>query len=55
MKTAGLVRSAKSADVFHDHCLAKIAAKCRDLPGYELFQYVDSDGQIRSIESGDVV
>jgi len=44
----------KHAISFHDDYLAKIVAKCRDLPGYELFQYVDSDGQIRSIESGDV-
>src|SRR5262249_3035908 len=28
--------------------------KLRDLPGYELFQYVDDDGQRRSIGSADV-
>jgi DNA topoisomerase-1 len=27
---------------------------CRDLPGYELFQYVDGQGQRQSIDSADV-
>ncbi len=34
--------------------LACIVRKYLDLPGYELFQYVDSQGQRRSIESDDV-
>jgi DNA topoisomerase-1 len=37
-----------------DARLAKIVKKCRDLPGYELFQYVDNDGQRRRIDSSDV-
>jgi DNA topoisomerase-1 len=37
-----------------DPHLAKIVRRLRDLPGYELFQYVDDDGQLRSIGSTDV-
>jgi DNA topoisomerase-1 len=38
----------------HDPRLARIVKACRDLPGYELFQYQDADGTRRSIGSGDV-
>ena len=38
----------------HDPRLAKIVKACRDLPGYELFQYVDDDGERRTIGSDDV-
>jgi DNA topoisomerase-1 len=34
--------------------LARIVKRCQDLPGYELFQYLDSDGVRHSIDSGDV-
>ena len=37
-----------------DRRLAKIVKACRDLPGYELFQYVDSDGERQVIDSSDV-
>jgi DNA topoisomerase-1 len=37
-----------------DRRLARIVKQCRDLPGYELFQYVDEDGEIRVIDSADV-
>jgi len=37
-----------------DARLARIVKACRDLPGYELFQYVDDDGQTQSIGSADV-
>jgi DNA topoisomerase-1 len=37
-----------------DRRLAKIVKACRDLPGYELFQYVDSDGTRQTIDSADV-
>jgi DNA topoisomerase I len=37
-----------------DAHLAKIVARLRDLPGYELFQYVDDEGGPRSIGSTDV-
>lgn len=38
----------------HDARLARIVRRCEDLPGYELFQYVDENGERRSIESADV-
>jgi DNA topoisomerase I len=38
----------------HDRRLARIVRQCHDLPGQELFQYVDDDGQRRTIDSGDV-
>ena len=34
--------------------LAAIVKRCRDLPGYELFQYVDDDGARQVIDSSDV-
>jgi DNA topoisomerase-1 len=37
-----------------DRTLAPIVKKCRDLPGQELFQYRDQDGEIVDIGSGDV-
>ncbi|MBV9278044.1 MAG: DNA topoisomerase IB [Candidatus Eremiobacteraeota bacterium] len=38
----------------HDRRLAKIIRACRDIPGQELFQYVDDDGQYHSIDSAAV-
>lgn len=37
-----------------DRRLAKIVKKSQDLPGYELFQYLDEDGISRSIDASDV-
>ena len=37
-----------------DDRLAKIVRRCRDLPGYELFQYLDEDQQPQVIDSSDV-
>jgi DNA topoisomerase-1 len=37
-----------------DRRLAKLVKRCRDIPGYELFQYIDDDGQRRAVDSGDV-
>ncbi len=34
--------------------LAKIVKECRDIPGKELFQYYDTDGSRKSIDSGSV-
>ena len=34
--------------------LAKIVRRCQELPGQELFQYVDSAGRVRDVSSGDV-
>src|SRR5262249_45764956 len=37
-----------------DARLARIVKACRDLPGYELFQYVGPDGKRQVIDSADV-
>jgi DNA topoisomerase-1 len=37
-----------------DRRLARIVRRCQELPGHELFQYMDEDGQRRTITSGDV-
>jgi DNA topoisomerase I len=34
--------------------LARIVRRCQDLPGQDLFQYVDDDGEIRKVTSADV-
>jgi DNA topoisomerase-1 len=38
----------------NDRRLARIIKRCLDLPGYELFQYVDDDATAHSIDSSDV-
>lgn len=38
----------------HDRRLARIIRSTRDLPGQELFQYVDEEGETHSIDSSDV-
>lgn len=42
-----------SIDV-NDRQLARIVKKCQDVPGYELFQYIDEEGNPRSVDSSDV-
>jgi DNA topoisomerase I len=37
-----------------DRRLAGIVKRMRDLPGYELFQYLDADGETRVVDSADV-
>jgi DNA topoisomerase-1 len=37
-----------------DRRIAKIVAKCQDLPGQDLFQYVNDDGDVRDVTSQDV-
>jgi DNA topoisomerase-1 len=37
-----------------DRRLARLVKKCQDLPGQQLFQYVDEEGERRAIESADV-
>ena len=37
-----------------DRRLARIVRRCRELPGYELFQYLDAQGDRGSIDSEDV-
>jgi DNA topoisomerase-1 len=38
----------------NDRRLARIVQQCHDLPGYDLFQYVDEDGEVCKIGSADV-
>ena len=38
----------------HDRRLARIVRQCQDLPGYELFEYLDAAGQPRTVDSADV-
>jgi DNA topoisomerase-1 len=38
----------------NDRRLVGIVRRCRELPGPELFQYPDDDGERRSVDSGDV-
>lgn len=37
-----------------DRRLARLVKKCKDIPGYDLFQYFDEDGERHTLESGDV-
>ncbi len=48
-------KSGKVHDIsFSDARLARIVKRCQELPGRELFQYVDDDGQVHSVGSADV-
>ena len=38
----------------NDRRLARIVKRCLDLPGYELFQYMDDDGSLHTVDSSDV-
>jgi DNA topoisomerase I len=37
-----------------DRRLARIVQRCHDLPGYELFQYLDAEGERHSVDASDV-
>jgi DNA topoisomerase I len=37
-----------------DRRIARIIQRCHDIPGYELFQYLDEDSEPRAIDSSDV-
>lgn len=48
-------KSGKSWDVsLRDRRLANVVKACREVPGGELFQYVDRDGTRHAVDSGDV-
>jgi len=48
-------KSGKEHDIdVRDRQLARIVKRCQDIPGHELFQYVDEEGQNRTIDSADV-
>lgn len=38
----------------HDPQLAKIVRKCQEMPGQQLFEYVDEKGDVRTVSSSDV-
>lgn len=47
-------KSGKEHDVvLHDRRVARTVARCQDLPGQQLFQYVDADA-VRAVDSRDV-
>lgn len=48
-------KSGKQQDVvLRDRRLARVVQQCKDIPGYELFQYLDEDGKRQTVGSGDV-
>jgi DNA topoisomerase I len=48
-------KSGKKHEVdIQDRHIAKIVSKIQDLPGQDLFQYVDDDGEVRDVTSDDV-
>jgi DNA topoisomerase-1 len=48
-------KSGKFHDIsFSDARLARIVRRCQELPGRELFQYLDDDGEVQDINSADV-
>jgi len=38
----------------NDRRIARVVKQCRDLPGQELFQYIDGDGRRQDVDSADV-
>ena len=48
-------KAGKSHDIaFSDVRLARIVRRCQDLPGHELFGYIDDEGKVQDIGSADV-
>ncbi|MEO7663762.1 MAG: DNA topoisomerase IB, partial [Candidatus Limnocylindrales bacterium] len=48
-------KSGRQHDVsLQDRRLATVVRRCRDLPGQELFGYLDEDGEVRDVTSDDV-
>jgi DNA topoisomerase I len=48
-------KSGKEHDVpIPDRRLARLVKQCQEMPGQELFQYVDGDGRRQSVDSGEV-
>jgi DNA topoisomerase-1 len=44
----------KIETTIHDPRAAKVIRKCQDLPGQEVFEYIDDHGRHRDVTSGDV-
>jgi DNA topoisomerase-1 len=48
-------KSGKEHEIgMEDPRLARIVRQCQDLPGQELFEYVEDDGRVCDVDSGDV-
>ena len=48
-------KSGREHDVdVHDRRVAAVIRRCQDLPGQQLFRYLDPDGEVRGIDSDDV-
>ena len=48
-------KGGKSHDIaFNDVRLARIVRRCQDLPGHELFGYIDDEGKVQDIGSADI-
>ena len=48
-------KSGKRHEVeFSDRRLARIVRECQEIPGYELFEYVDDEGRPHTVDSSDV-
>jgi DNA topoisomerase-1 len=48
-------KGGKVSDVeLFDARLARVVSRCQDLPGQELFAYLDEDGEVRTVGSSDV-
>lgn len=48
-------KSGKMRDVIlNDGSLARVVRKMQDLPGQNVFKYIDDDGDVQSVDSGDV-
>jgi DNA topoisomerase-1 len=48
-------KSGKPHEVtLRDRRLARVVGRCQDLPGQDLLQYVDDDGEVRDVRSEDV-
>jgi DNA topoisomerase-1 len=39
---------------FTDRRIARIIQRCQELPGQELFQYLDDEGRRQSVDAGDI-
>ncbi len=38
----------------HDPHLARVVRQCQELPGYRLFEYIDEQGAVCTVDSGDI-
>jgi DNA topoisomerase-1 len=47
-------RGVRHSVTLHDRRLARLVKACQDIPGQELFQYLDENGTRRDVASGDV-